>query len=100
MTPNISPIIAAAAAAKKRRELFDAFRKAAALTPDRGRTMQELGVTDSSQFQNQIRRGAIIPLPDNRYYLDEESLKKADRLQYGGMFIALAIVALVIAWMQ
>jgi len=100
MAPTPAPAIVAAIVARKRRKIFEAFRRASAVSPGSGKKLNELGITDSNQFRIQLKREVIVQLPGDKYYLDEKRSKEIDRLQYWGLFIGLIIVFVFVAIVQ
>ena len=69
----------AAIIGKKRRKIIEAFRLAAATTPNNAKTLAELGLSDSNLFKMQIIRKAIVPNQEDRYYLDERRMIEIQR---------------------
>ena len=84
----------AAIIARKRHKIFEAFRASLATSPANGKTLAEIGVTNSNIFRIQVRRKVIVQQQDERYYLDEARLKEIDRLRH--RLASIVIVAFLI----
>jgi hypothetical protein len=84
---------AAAVLLAKERHIVTAFERVGAVTPDRARTPDELGVDEQRLAWRRLRDRAILrEAGDGKYYLDVEVWQANRRLRR-----RLAIVFLVIA---
>jgi predicted nucleic acid-binding Zn ribbon protein len=73
------------------------FREAGATNPSQSIIPEEHGIRNSYIFKKLVRKGILIPVDDQRYYLDE--VKEADdrkRRRTMVSILLLLIVALII----
>ena len=56
-----------------RQEIYRAFRKANALTPERARRLGELALADSEIFRSLCNRRVVREVSAGMYYLDEDA---------------------------
>jgi hypothetical protein len=90
--------ITAAIVAKKRRRVIRAFVKAGATSPETAKTLAELGVHSSPILRVQKQRGVIVPVNEERYYLDEARELEVARKRRVIVLIAVAVI-LMLAWL-
>jgi hypothetical protein len=68
--------MAAAVAAviqRQEREIVDTFRGVGAISPNRARDPEELGLRHHLAFERLVRRAVLRDAGDGKYYLDEPS---------------------------
>ena len=90
--------IAAVIIARKRREIIEAFRASSATSPERAKTLSELGLKESNVFRIQVWQKAIVQSGYNRYYLDEVRMIEVDHQRRRKILFSLlaSIVVLII----
>lgn len=94
-------MIAAAAAAKRRRmnAILDAFRLASATTPERAATMEDLGLSGTSELDDLVTNGVIVAgSREGTWYLSEAAYVQYRDAQPARVLrvLALVLVALTI----
>jgi hypothetical protein len=117
----IVAVIAAAAAQKARQDAEDAFRLAGATSPERARSLAELGLTANPAVLGTLRsagiirgvggRGQVLSLGSETdaaaWYLDEAAILAersmtsavGKRKTYGVLAVAIAVLLLLIGFM-
>ena len=80
--------------AKKWLKFFEAFRSSSAISPTSGKTLSEIGITDSNLLRIQVRRKVLVQLDNDKYYLDEVRLGQVNRLR--NRLAVIPLVAIVI----
>jgi hypothetical protein len=99
-------VVAAAAAARARRlqSILDSFRLAGATSPERARTLDQLGVGRDGQLEDLIEASVIVAAPSGGgWYLSESAYvarrdSATGRLRRRLVFVAiLAVLAAVLA---
>ena len=82
---------------RRRREIIAAFRNSAAGTPEMARSLEELGLRDSTALRKLVRR-QVVQREQQRYYLDERGLirRQMNNVKWGmiALFFILGIVIL------
>ena len=84
----------------RRRKYFKSFRQAGALSAGSSIRLADHGIKRSMIFDRLVSQGIIVPVGDDRYYLDEEKeheIKK--RLMPVLLIIAILVLILVLASM-
>ena len=61
---------------EERRAIYQAFRTATALVPERARKLTELGVGDTRIFRGLCDRRVIREVSAGKFYLDEEARRE------------------------
>jgi hypothetical protein len=103
MNASTTGAVAAAIVAQRRRRILARFREAAALSPDRARGREELGIRDSHLFRRLVSAGVLVSVDGGRYYLDEEAARRERRRRVTraliviGLVVMILLVALVLA---
>jgi len=97
--------MAAAAAAvivRKEREIVNIFRGAGALSAERARDPEELGVKQHLAFARLVRRAVLREAGDGRFYLDEMSWNalRNTRRRVAIIMIVVAAAVVVVALMS
>jgi hypothetical protein len=93
--------IAATVASRNRRRIIKAFRKAAAVSPETARTLEDIGVTKSPLLKMMKARGVLVEVDENRFYLDEQREQKTRqnrRLWIYLLVMVIVVVALYFKW--
>jgi len=77
------------------------FREQNATTPDRAIIPKEYGVRKSFAFQRLVRQGVLIPVNDDRYYLDEEkeAVYRKRRRSIAQIMFILILIGILIAFL-
>jgi hypothetical protein len=79
----------------KERHIVSAFERAGAVTPERSRTPEEVGVDDQRLAWRRLRDRAIIrEAGDGRFYLDVEVWEANRRLRRRMAIVLLAVILL------
>jgi hypothetical protein len=80
----------------KERHIVSAFERAGAVTPERSRTPEEIGVDARRLAWRRLRERAIVrDAGDGRFYLDIEVWEANRRLRRRMAFVLLAVILLV-----
>lgn len=88
--------MAAAAAAvivRKEKEIVNIFRGAGALSAERARDPEQLGVHQHLAFHRLVQRAVLRDAGDGRFYLDEMSWNALRNTRRRIAILALAVVA-------
>jgi len=56
--------------------ILRSFRHAGATSPDKAKTLRELGCRRSLPFRKLEARGVLVPVPGDRYYLNEDAAEE------------------------
>lgn len=82
---------------RRRREIIAAFRNSAAGTPEMARSLEELGLRNSTALRKLMRR-QVVRCEQQRYYLDERGLirHRMNSVKWGmiALFFLLGLVIL------
>ena len=91
----------AAVIQRQEREIVNTFRGAGAMSADRARDPDELGVTHHLAFKRLVQRAVLRDAGEGKFYLDELSWNALRavrrRLAITVLFIALAVLAVLFA---
>ena len=74
-----------------RREVYDKFRAGNAVAPERARSLEALGLSDSRVLNTLLRARVIREVNAGKFYLDEDA-----RREYGWMLMRWAAVPISI----
>lgn len=72
------------------------FRRAGATSPQTAKTLEELGCRRSLPFRKLERRGVLVEVPDERYYLDEDAAEEFATYRRMIFLVSLAVAMVVI----
>jgi len=87
--PPVAGPFAAIIVSKKRKRIIAAFRDAEATSPDRAKTLDDLGLSKSGLLEIQRLRGVIVEVGEGRYYVDEAREAEVARFR---RFLVLGVV--------
>ena len=89
------PIIVALAMRRVDRRLTGELRESQALSPETARPLEVSSRLQRSRLRRLEAGGAIVPLPDGRYYLNEDGLTQLRHRRRVRALIAVSVVVLV-----
>ncbi len=69
----------AAVVAAKRKHIYNLFRIAGATTISNAKTLQDIHVSESLKFDMLVRRGEVVKIDGDRYYIDEAAVQAGRR---------------------
>jgi hypothetical protein len=82
----------------ERRRIRNAFRSAGALAPDRARTLERLGLKDSSFIRNYRAQQIVREVGDGEFYLDEDALREHQSMMLKWLAVPLVLVLMLIIY--
>ena len=85
----------AAVIQRQEREIVNTFRGAGAISPNRARDPDELGVTHHLAFDRLVRRAVLREAGDGKYYLDEPSWNALRSLRRRIAIVMLIVVVVL-----
>jgi hypothetical protein len=91
------PVVFAGHAGRGRREmrqsLLRAFRAAGALSPDRARTLEQLGLVESDVFRTYRNNRIVREVRSGEFYLDEDAAKEYEAKILRWALVPVAVLA-------
>lgn len=86
--------------AAKRKHICNLFRIAGAVTISNAKTLEEIHVPDSHMLRRLVRRGEIVKVDAERYYLDETEVSAGRKKRIMLMVSATLIVVIIMLIVQ
>ena len=83
--------------ASKTRKIFKLFEMSGATSPDRAKTLEEMGLRRQFIIRRLILRGVIVETSSDRYYLNQENRANYDTLRRKKAIIAMGLMLLALA---
>lgn len=87
---------AAAVILRKQRDIVQVFRGAGAISPERARVPNDLGIDESLVFRGLVRRAVLRDAGNGRFYLDEPSWNALHSQRRRVMVVVLLAVVLAL----
>ena len=91
----------AAVIQRQEREIVSTFRGAGAMSADRARDPEELGVNHHLAFERLVQRAVLRDAGDGKFYLDELSWNALRRMRlrlaFGVIFFTIAVLIALFA---
>jgi uncharacterized membrane-anchored protein len=88
-------VSAAAFIILRRKRLIRRFREQGATSPDRAIAFVDVGLRRSWVFEQMVARGVLVPVGDERYYLNEQAAGEFLDAQRRRALVVTAILLLV-----
>ena len=86
----------AAVIQRQEREIVDMFRGAGAMSAERARDPEELGVSHHLAFERLVRRAVLREAGDGKFYLDELSWNAVRSMRRRLVIVVLALTITVL----
>jgi hypothetical protein len=85
--------------AAKRHHYVSKFKEVKALGPENALEPQSYGLSENLIFNRLVRQGILVPVANNRYYLDENKEQQARQQRKRRIMLMVGMILFVIAAM-
>ena len=82
----------------EKRRIHKAFRSAGAIAPERARTLERLGLKNSSFIRNYRAQRIVREVKSGEFYLDEDALREHQSMMLKWLAVPLVLVLMMLIY--